>query len=111
MKGIQLNKLHRYAGIAIAPFLVVQALTGLLLNFSPFRQAVSAQAGGDPPAAPRPWVAISIKAHLGPGLISDCYHLLLGAGIVWMAVSGWILFLRGRRLRNNARIANHGGQQ
>jgi len=111
MKGIQLNKLHRYAGIVIAPFLVLQTLTGLLLNFSPFRQAVSAQSGGAPPDVPTLWDAISFKAHFGPGLISDCYHLLLGAGIAWMAVSGWILFLRGRRLRNKARIVNHGREQ
>ena len=45
MKGVQLNKLHRYAGIVIAPFLVVQTLTGLLLNFGPLRQGFSTQAG------------------------------------------------------------------
>jgi len=29
-KGIYLNKLHRYVGICIAPFLVIQTLSGLL---------------------------------------------------------------------------------
>jgi hypothetical protein len=111
MKGIQLNKLHRYTGITIAPFLVIQALTGLLLDFGPFRRGVPAQAGGDPPVTSTPWDAAFIKAHFGPGVIGDCYHLLLGAGIVWMAVSGWILFLRGRRLRNKARIKNSTGEQ
>jgi hypothetical protein len=31
-------------------------------------------------------------------LLNDAYHLLLGAGIIWMAVSGWILYLRIRRI-------------
>lgn len=104
MKLIQLNKLHRYTGIVIAPFLVAQTLSGFLLNFSPIRQGLSGQAGGNAPAAPRPWDSVFVKAHFGPGAINDSYHLLLGAGIVWMAVSGWILYLRGRRLRNRAGI-------
>ena len=111
MKGIQLNKLHRYVGITIAPFLVIQTLTGLLLNFGALRQGVSAPAGGDPPVTSTQWDAAFIKAHFGPGVIVDFYHLLLGAGIVWMAVTGWIIFLRGRRLRNKARIANRAGDQ
>jgi len=32
MKGIHLNKLHRYVGIIIAPFMAIQTLTGLLLK-------------------------------------------------------------------------------
>ena len=110
MKGIYLNKLHRYAGIVIAPFLVVQALTGLLLDFGLFRRGVPALTGGDPPGTPKPWDAVFVKAHFGPGVIGDCYHLLLGAGIVWMAVSGWILYLRGRRLRNKAGIKSSSGE-
>jgi uncharacterized iron-regulated membrane protein len=111
MKGIQLNKLHRYAGITIAPFLVLQTFTGLLLDFGLFRRGVSALAGGDPPVTSTPWDAAFIKAHFGQGAIGDCYHLLLGAGIVWMAFSGWILYLRGRRLRKKAEIKNTVGKQ
>jgi len=31
MKAIYLNKMHRYAGICIAPFIVIQTFSGLLL--------------------------------------------------------------------------------
>ena len=41
MKGPFLNRVHRYVGIVIAPFLVVQTLSGLLLNFGMFRRSGS----------------------------------------------------------------------
>jgi uncharacterized iron-regulated membrane protein len=99
VKGIHLNKLHRYVGIVIAPFMAIQTLTGLLLSFGPFRRGGPALTDRELPIINNGWDVIFIKTHFGPGVISDSYHLLLGAGIIWMALSGWILYLRGRRLR------------
>jgi len=91
-----LNSLHRHVGIVIAPFLIIQTLSGLFLDFGLFRRnAGTGGAGG----APTPLDALLVKLHFGPGLLNDAYHLLLGAGIVWMAVSGWLLYLRLRRAR------------
>lgn len=102
MKRIHLNKLHRYVGIIIAPFLAIQTLTGLLLSFGPFRRGGSVLAGQDLPIINKQLDGIFIKTHFGPGVINDSYHLLLGAGIIWMALSGWMLYLRGRRVRKKA---------
>jgi uncharacterized iron-regulated membrane protein len=109
MKGIHLNKLHRYVGIIIAPFMAIQTLTGLLLSFGPFRRGGSAVTGWNLSIIDKGWDDIFIKTHFGPGLISDGYHLLLGAGIIWMALSGWMLYLRGMRLRKKTGNNNAAG--
>ena len=101
MSRFIVNKLHRSVGIVIAPFLVIQALSGLLLDFGMFRRAGAILEGGQSPVPGGYWNQLLVKVHFAPGLISDIYHLLLGAGICWMAVSGWILFLRLRSARKN----------
>lgn len=111
MKGIHLNKLHRYVGIAIAPFMAIQTLTGLLLSFGPFRRDGSVLTGQDLPVIHNRLDDIFVKTHFGPGIINDSYHLLLGAGIIWMALSGWMLYLRGRRLRNKTVNNNAAGEK
>ncbi len=95
--GPALNKAHRYVGIIIAPFMVIQVLSGLFLDFGLFRRELSTSASA---AAKRAgWDLLLVKAHFGPGVLSDTYHILLACGITWMACSGWFLFLRMRRLR------------
>src|SRR5262245_22859307 len=96
MKDIRLNTLHRYIGIAIAPFLVIQTLSGLLLDFGLFRRGAGEEGV---PASRGALDLLLVKVHFGPGWLGDTYHLLLGVGIVWMALSGWILYLRVRRAR------------
>ncbi len=97
MKGPYLNKLHRYVGISMAPFLLLQAASGLFLDFGLFRRGEGVQ-----PEA-RGWGdLLLVKLHFAPGVVSDAYHLLLGAAIAWMAVTGWLLYLRIRRARKGA---------
>ena len=103
MKGTCLNKLHRYVGIAVAPFLVVQTLSGLLLGFGFFRRTGSALTDRGLPLVFEGLEVPLAKVHFGPGTLDDIYHLLLGICTVWMALSGWLLFLRGRRLRKKER--------
>ena len=99
MKAPPLNKLHRYVGISIAPFIVIQAVTGLLLDFGLFRRNHPTIEGA---VARSGWDLFLLKMHFGPGLVNDTYHILLGIGIVWMAWSGWLLYLRMRRVRRQA---------
>jgi uncharacterized iron-regulated membrane protein len=88
MKEILLRKLHRFIGVAVAPFLVIQALSGLLLSFGLFRR------GAAGPGPPGKWDEFLEIIHFKPGWVADTYHLLLGAGIAWMALSGWLIYLR-----------------
>ena len=94
---VHLNKLHRYVGITIAPLMAVQTVSGLLLDFGLFRRGGGT--GGEGGAAPMRsgWDAFLVKAHFGPGFVSDAYHLVLGVGILWMACSGGVMYWRIRR--------------
>jgi uncharacterized iron-regulated membrane protein len=96
MKGIQLNKLHRYVGITLAPFLVIQALSGILLKFGLFNKGKGGEMGGllSPTGN---FDHLLVKIHFGPGLVNGIYHILVALAILWMAVTGWLLYLRIRK--------------
>ncbi len=100
--GPHLNKAHRYVGIVIAPFIIIQVLSGLFLDFGLFRRG-EATPGGTATARVG-WDLLLVKAHFGPGFLSDSYHILLGCGIIWMACSGWFLYLRIWRLRHKGAV-------
>ncbi len=100
MKGPNLNKAHRYVGIIIAPFMVIQVLSGLFLDFGLFRRETSSPGGAA--ATHAGWDLFLVKTHFGPGVLSDTYHILLACGIVWMACTGWLLYLRIRRVLRKA---------
>jgi uncharacterized iron-regulated membrane protein len=111
LKRIRLNTLHRYVGIVLAPFLVIQTLSGLLLDFGPFRRGGSFLGGEQSPVWSGALSRLMVNIHFGPGLLSDAYHLLLGTAIFWMAVTGWMLYLRIRRARRNLATNNRGNGQ
>ena len=98
-----LNKAHRYAGITIAPFVVIQVLSGLFLDFGLFRREPSAP--GSTATERVGWDLYLVKAHFGPGFLSDAYHILLACGILWMVYSGCLLYLRIMRIQRQARVA------
>ena len=97
MKAQLLHKLHRYVGIVIAPYLVIQTVSGLLLGFGFFRRPGAAMNERGVFILPGSWDDILVKVHFEAGWAGDACHLLLGAGIVWMALSGWVIYLQGRR--------------
>lgn len=99
MKEILLHKLHRYVGIAVAPFLVIQTVSGLLLGFGFFRRPGAVMGGR---VLPGSLDELLMKIHFEPGWLGDAYHLVLGAGIIWIALSGWVIYLRGWRRRKSA---------
>lgn len=106
MKDIIIHKLHRYIGIAIAPFLVIQTISGLLLGFGLFRRPGMTITDRGVPILPGSWDRILIKLHFEPGWLGDAYHLLLAAGIVWMSVSGLIMYMKVRNRKKSANSLN-----
>ncbi len=102
MKAIYLNKMHRYVGICIAPFIVIQTFSGLLLDFGFFRRSRSGLDVEVASHARNLADTLLVKIHFGPGLLNDCYHLLLGLGVLWMAVTGWMLYLRIIKMRKKS---------
>jgi uncharacterized iron-regulated membrane protein len=104
MKPIILNKLHRYVGITLAPFLMLQTLSGLFLDFGLFRGSAPSSAETVTARTRGLFDSLLVKVHFGAGLISDCYHVLVGLAITWMAVTGWMLFLRIRRVQRRSAV-------
>lgn len=109
MKDILLHKLHRYVGIAVAPFLVIQTVSGLLLGFGLFRRPEAFMNERTLLVLPGNWDEFLIKVHFESGRAGDAYHLLLAAGIFWLAVSGWIIHLRNQGKRRNSDPRNGPG--
>jgi uncharacterized iron-regulated membrane protein len=83
MNEASLRKWHRTLGIILALFIFVQAATGALmalqfaLNF------------------PEPLNAFEIL-HTGGGLFGSLYRILLGLGLMVMAASGSLIYLKIR---------------
>jgi uncharacterized iron-regulated membrane protein len=101
-KVIYLNKLHRCVGVCIAPFLVIQTLSGLLLDFGLFRRGSFGPGVEEVSHARNVADTLLVKLHFGPGTVNDCYHFALGVGVIWMALSGWVLYLRIRKARKKS---------
>jgi cytochrome b len=96
MSQATLRLWHRRVGVAIALFVLLQAGTGLLLEWENFfrpepalQRHVHEEEETDIPATIHHG---SFFAATRP-LIS-AYRLLLAAGLIWMALSGGVIFLR-----------------
>ena len=93
-----LRRWHRLAGIVLAPFLLLQAVSGLILTYGIFTRVAGVLAADAPPPVRTAWNLLMAKMHFGPGLIGWIYHSVIGLGLVWMIGSGlWIWFDLRRR--------------
>ena len=79
MKEATLRKYHRYTGGTFAVFIILQAVSGILLSIE---HITGNHSEANPARLLHTWDG-------GPGSI---YRILLGCGILFMAVTGsWIL--------------------
>ena len=103
MREPQLRKLHRLAGIVLAPLLVLQALSGILLSVDwllGIHRRFGESVGAAAPGLARLWDAALVEIHYGTGVGGAVYHMLLGVAIVGLAASGTGIYLQIRaRLR------------
>jgi hypothetical protein len=83
MKEPDLRKWHRIMGITLALFIVIQAGSGLLLSLEDFFVT-------DFPA----FAAFLISIHRGGGNLGTFYRVLLGMGLMGMASSGILIYLK-----------------
>ena len=92
MQEKELRRVHRSAGVLVAVFIIIQAFSGAMLSFQfmtkrePFGHNIQ---------------EIFELVHFKLGYAGDIYRILLGFGIIWMAVTGvWIYFkIRARSLQ------------
>ena len=91
---------HRKAGIVLAPFLLLQALSGLILSYGVYTRVASELSEETLPLVKTAWQVLITKTHYGPGLFGWIYHSLIGLGLVWMIASGaWLWFDLWRKRR------------
>jgi succinate dehydrogenase/fumarate reductase cytochrome b subunit len=103
MREPQLRKLHRAAGVVLAPLLVLQALSGVLLSVDwllGIHRRVGESVGEALPRFARLWDAALVEIHYGTGVGGAVYHILLGIAVLGVAASGLSVYLKARaRLR------------
>ena len=103
MNEPQLRKLHRLAGVILAPLLVLQALSGVLLSVDwllGIHRRFGETVGDASPGLARLWDAALVEIHYGAGVGGAVYHILLGIAVLGVAASGLAIFLKIRaRLR------------
>ena len=83
MKEAVLRKWHRTAGVIFALFIFLQVLTGIVLSVEDLLGEY--------------WGGIIHDVHYGYAYIGIVYRIILGIGLVWMVVSGWMIYMKIRR--------------
>lgn len=102
MKESDLRKWHRNLGIVLALFIILQTGSGLLITLSASGTPVSyahnepvvhAEAHEDGKPI---WKTSISFLHHGAGVVGDVYRILLGIGMLGMALSGVMIFFKIR---------------
>lgn len=100
MKEADLRKWHRLTGVWAGPLIILQAASGIFLSVDwlmGIHHRVGEAVRNNIPPLARLWDAILVEIHYGIGKAGAFYHIALGVAVIWMAVSGFILFLRVRK--------------
>lgn len=99
MKELDLRKVHRLMGIVIAPLIILQALSGVLLSVD-WLLGIHRRAGDaikeNIPRLLVLWDMILVDIHYGMGVGGAFYHILLGVAAIGVAASGLMIFLKVR---------------
>jgi hypothetical protein len=102
MKEVNLRKWHRRIGIILALFVILQAGSGLLIglgDLSPSQthaHSEPAVSSGGHEEAESPWHEALEFIHHGAGSAGALYRIIIGIGILWMAISGGLIFFQTR---------------
>jgi hypothetical protein len=102
MKESVLRRWHRNLGILLALFIILQAGTGFLISLGEF-SALHSNGHEDTHASSHGnnegeslWHEGLEFIHHGAGTAGSLYRILIGIGLLWMAVSGTIIFFKIR---------------
>jgi len=102
VKEINLRKWHRNLGIAMALFIILQAGSGFLISLGqfsvPHTHADQATHGSNHSGEEERslWNEGLVLLHHSGGATGTIYRLMLGVGMMAMAVSGGMIFFRIR---------------
>ena len=99
MNEADLRRAHRLAGVLLAPLLVLQVLSGILLSVDwllGIHQRVGESIGRNVPELLRVWDVALVEIHYGMGVGGALYHMLLGVAVIGVAASGLSVYLKVR---------------
>lgn len=97
MKQKWLRRWHRRGALALAPFLLLQAFSGVFLSFGLYRRLASLLEKHAPPPMEGAWTFFMARLHIGPGVFGTAYHALLFLGVTWVICSGVLMWANRRR--------------
>lgn len=83
MNEANLRKWHRGIGVIVAVFAAFQVATGIGLSIENLMHTY--------------WGGILHDLHEGYGVIGNATRLVLGGALLWMIVSGWLIYWSIRR--------------
>ena len=91
--------MHRIGGVAVAPLLILQVLSGIFISFD-WLMGIHSRTGEViketfPPLL-KLWDVILVDMHYGPGTGGAFYHIVLGIASLWVVASGFVIFLKIR---------------
>ena len=102
MKEFTLRKWHRRIGIILALFIILQAGSGLLISINklaiPHKHDNSAISHSHDQHDERESLLHEtlVFFHHGGGVIGTSYRILVGAGTLWTAFTGLIIYVKIR---------------
>jgi hypothetical protein len=102
MKEVNLRTWHRCIGIILALFVILQAGSGLLISLGDLSPSQSyahsepAVSSGGHEEEEAPWHEAIEFIHHGAGPAGTLYRIIIGIGILWMAISGGLIFFQIR---------------
>lgn len=102
MEESDLRKWHRKVGIVLAPLFFLQAISGVFLSVDwllGYHLRVGEVIRKDVPYLISLWDKIFVTVHYGFGFPGSPYHIALGIGLIWVVVSGIMIFLKIRARR------------
>jgi uncharacterized iron-regulated membrane protein len=102
MKEVALRKWHRRLGIVVAPLLVLQAISGMILSIDwllGIHQRIGEAIPDDIPQSGIPqlallWNRVFVTIHYGFDVGGSLYHVALGIATIAIIASGFMIYLR-----------------
>ena len=95
---LRLRRLHRFAGIVLAPLVLVQAWSGMVISFEVLlgihKNAADVLRKQEALALQHAWEYLLLDIHYGGGYWGNLYHLVIVSGLMWLILSGVLIFIK-----------------
>ena len=94
----KLRKWHRITGVVLAPLILLQALSGMVISFEVLfgihHDVADLLHKQETHSLHYAWDYILLDIHYGGGYWGNLYHLMIVLGLTWLIISGVIVFAK-----------------